>query len=35
MGVGFVTNYWSLISMFFFVGFGVGGLILPIDILAD
>jgi MFS family permease len=35
MGAGFVTNYWSLLSMLFFVGFGVGGLTLPFDILAE
>jgi putative MFS transporter len=35
LAVGFCTNYWSLLSMLFMVGFGVGGLTVPFDILAE
>jgi MFS family permease len=35
IAVGFVTNYWSLLAMYFMVGFGVGGLTVPFDILAE
>ena len=35
LGVGFCTNYWSLLSMLFMVGFGVGGLTVPFDILSE
>ncbi len=35
LAVAFCTNYWSLLSMLFMVGFGVGGLTVPFDILAE
>lgn len=35
LAVGFCTNYWALLSMLFMVGFGVGGLTVPFDILAE
>jgi MFS family permease len=35
LGTGFVTNYWNLLAMLFMVGFGVGGLTVPFDILAE
>jgi MFS family permease len=33
--VAFVTNYWSLLASLFMVGWGVGGLTVPFDILAE
>lgn len=33
--VSFVTDYWMLLTMLFMVGFGVGGLTVPFDILAE
>lgn len=33
--VAFVTNYWSLLALLFIVGFGVGGLTVPFDILSE
>lgn len=35
LAVALCTNYWSLLSMLFMVGFGVGGLTVPFDILAE
>lgn len=30
ISVAFVSNYWSLLALLFFVGFGVGGLTVPV-----
>eukprot|EP00980_Cylindrotheca_fusiformis_P003271 scaffold738_cov124-Cylindrotheca_fusiformis.AAC.10 len=35
MAVAFVSDYWSLLAMLFIVGFGVGGLTVPFDILSE
>ena len=35
MAVAFSTNLWSLLGLLFFVGFGVGGITVPFDILSE
>ncbi|KAL3943664.1 MAG: hypothetical protein SGBAC_002284 [Bacillariaceae sp.] len=35
LAVSFATNYRGLLAMLFFVGFGVGGLTVPFDILSE
>jgi MFS family permease len=35
VAVAFATNYWTLLALLFIVGFGVGGLTVPFDILSE
>lgn len=35
IGTAMVTNYWALLANLFMVGWGVGGLTVPFDILAE
>jgi MFS family permease len=35
VAVAFAVNYWSLLALLFLVGFGVGGLTVPFDILSE
>jgi MFS family permease len=35
LGTALAPNYWTLVSMIFMVGIGVGGLTVPFDILAE